>query len=64
MFRTRVAVLAVIATGLFIPTSATATPHAGLGGPVTSVASGDDEPDPGQTKPANCGTANTPPCEA
>jgi hypothetical protein len=62
MIRTRIALLAVgAAAGLLtLPLAVAAAPSAhGV-----SVASVQDEPDPGATKPANCGTANTPPCEA
>jgi hypothetical protein len=62
MIRIRIAMLAVaVAAGLFTPTLAVA---ASASRHELSVASVQDEPDPGATKPANCGTPNTPPCEA
>jgi hypothetical protein len=60
MFRTRIAVLAIMVAGLLLPTLTVAAPPSELGGSVVAQ----DEPDPGATKPANCGTPNTPPCEA
>lgn len=56
MIRLRIALLAVAAVGLLAPILAVAVPASGS---VVSVASVQSD-----TKPANCGTANTPPCEA
>jgi hypothetical protein len=62
MIRIRIALLAlVVVTGLLAPTLSVAAPLLGHRVSVVSVVDG---PDPGETKPANCGTANTPPCEA
>jgi hypothetical protein len=57
MTRIRIAVLAVTATvGLLTPALAVAAPGSGTGASLALVQA--------ETKPANCGTANTPPCEA
>jgi hypothetical protein len=64
MIRNRALLAIALVAGLFTSTLVVAAAPSGHGVSVGWVASVQDEPDPGVTKPANCGTPNTPPCEA